>query len=80
VKTNRKNIVGLKVKKARLRKKPAMSQLELSEKLASFGVQIDRAGIAKIETGIRCVYDFELPALAKVLGVSVNGLLKVSRR
>lgn len=57
-----------------------MSQLALSDKLALLGVQIDLSGIARIETGIRRVYDFELPALAKALRESVNGLLRGSRR
>lgn len=57
-----------------------MSQLELSEKLASLDVRIDRAGIAKIETGIRRVYDYELLALAKALRVSANRLLTGSFR
>lgn len=77
---SRKNIIGLNVKKARSCSRPVMSQLELSEKLASLDVRIDRAGIAKIETGIRRVYDYELLALAKALRVSANRLLTGSFR
>ena len=80
MKSTRKNIAGRNVKLARLRRKPGMSQLALSDKLALLGVQIDLSGIARIETGIRRVYDFELPALAKALRESVNGLLRGSRR
>ena len=47
----------------------------LSKKLTKSGVSIDRAGIAKIETGIRGVLDFELVALAKALNVKVTWLL-----
>lgn len=69
------NLVGKRVKKARLAKKPKLSQDALSGKLAARGVTIDRAGIAKIETGSRYVSDFEVKALAAVLGVKVDWLL-----
>jgi transcriptional regulator with XRE-family HTH domain len=70
-----KNIVGERVKQARLKHKPPLTQDELSGRLSRLGVSIDRAGIAKIETGIRHVVDYELKVLAKVLGVSVDWLL-----
>jgi hypothetical protein len=69
----KKNIVGRKVQQVRLRRK--VTQDQLSAKLAQLDVQIDRAGISKIETGIRCVYDFELRAIAKVLDVTTVQLL-----
>jgi len=68
-------LVGERIKKARGKAK--LTQDELSRKLAKHGVSIDRAGVAKIETGIRGVLDFELVALAKVLGVKVTWLLSV---
>ncbi len=68
-----KNIVGSQVKQVRLGIK--MTQDQLSAKLARHGIMIDRAGISKIETGARCVYDYELKALAKVLGVTSSDLL-----
>jgi len=69
------NIVGLRVKQARLACKPPLTQAALSKKLAKLGVNIDRAGIAKIETGIRGVLDFEVIALAKALDVKMTWLL-----
>jgi transcriptional regulator with XRE-family HTH domain len=71
------NIVGKRVKKARLAKKPKLSQDSLSGKLAARGVLIDRAGIAKLEAGSRYVSDFEVKALAAALGVSVSWLLGI---
>ena len=56
---------------------PPLTQAGLSEKISKLGVSIDRAGIAKIETGIRGVLDFEVVALAKALGVKVTWLLGV---
>ena len=69
------NLVGERVKEAR--NKARLTQAALSEKLAKLGVSIDRAGIAKIETGIRGVLDFELVALSKVLDCKVAWLLGV---
>ena len=69
------NIIAERVKKARARRKPPLTQDELSGRLAGLGVNIDRAGISKIEIGVRCVLDFEVKALAKALGVSVGWLL-----
>ncbi len=71
------NLVGERVKAARAVGKPPLTQEELSKKLSKLGVSIDRAGIAKIETGIRGVLDFELVTLAKALGVKVTWLLGV---
>ena len=71
----RKNIVGNRVAKARANAKPALTQDALSGKLAQFGIQLDRAAIAKIENNYRHVLDYELKAIAEVLGVDVNWLL-----
>lgn len=69
------NLIGERVKKARAQAKPPLTQDELSKKLHKLGVSIDRAGVAKIETGIRGVLDYELVALAKALDVKVSWLL-----
>jgi ribosome-binding protein aMBF1 (putative translation factor) len=71
------NVVGKRVREARSQAQPPLTQEELSKKLAKLGVSIDRAGIAKIETGIRGVLDFEVVALAKALGVQVTWLVGV---
>jgi len=52
-----------------------MTQDALSGRLARVGLTLDRAAIAKIETGRRYVLDFELAAFAKALGVTVSWLL-----
>ena len=71
------NLIGQRVKQARSAAEPALTQATLSKKLAKFGVSIDRAGVAKIEAGIRGVLDFELAAIAKALNVKVTWLLGV---
>lgn len=71
----RKNIVGRRVATGRRNRKPALTQDELSGKLARRGIQLDRAAIAKIENDHRHVLDFEVKALAEALDVSVGWLL-----
>ena len=71
------NRVGGRVKEARAAANSPLTQEALSKKLSKLGVSIDRAGVAKIETGIRGVLDFELVALAKALGVKVTWLLSM---
>ena len=65
------------MKDARSKAQPPITQEELSKRLSKLGVSVDRAGVAKIETGIRGVLDFELVALAKALEVKVTWLLGV---
>jgi hypothetical protein len=75
-----RNIVGGRVKEARQVHVPPLTQDQLSGKLAKEGVQLDRVAIAKIESGIRCAFDFEVKALAAVLKVDANWLLGIGGR
>jgi len=68
----KKNLIGTRL--AKTRKIKGLTQLDLSRKVSAF-TPIDRAGIAKIEVGLRCVYDYELLALSKVLAVEPWWLL-----
>lgn len=63
------------MRQARLAFDPALTQDQLAGKLAAKGIALDRVAITKIECGQRCVFDFELPQLSKVLGVDVRWLL-----
>jgi hypothetical protein len=74
-----KNIIGRRVAEARQRCKPALTQDALSGKLAQLGIQLDRAAIAKIEINHRHVFDYELKAIAHVLGVGANWLLGIEK-
>jgi transcriptional regulator with XRE-family HTH domain len=74
-KPTRKNIIGRRVAKARRALRPALTQDALSGRLARRGIQLDRAAVAKIENGLRHVLDYELKALAEVLGMEVAWLL-----
>ena len=73
-----RNIVGKRVKEARQLHFPPLTQDQLSGKLATKGKQLDRVAIAKIETGIRCVFDYEVKALAVALKVDVKWLMGIA--
>ena len=69
-----KNIVGPRVRHARLRTNPLVSQEDLSGRLAALGVEITQTGISKIENQDRYVMDYEAAALARALRVNVAWL------
>ena len=75
--TNQCNICGQNVRKLRESKK--MSQDQLAAKLQTEGLGVNQNSISRIETGKRIVADFELQALARVLGVDINDLLADSQ-
>ena len=66
-----RNIISERVRQARHRFNPPLTQDELSGKLASQGVQLDRVAVAKIEIGLRCAFDYEVRALAAALRACV---------
>ena len=70
-----RNIIGERVREARQRHEPPLTQDQLSGKLAAQGLQLDRVAIAKIETGFRCAFDFEVKAIAAATQVDANWLL-----
>lgn len=69
----KRNIIGPRVKIARQMRK--LTQQQLSAKLETMAVYIDRASISKLEQQKRFVADYELLALSKILGVNVDWLL-----
>lgn len=75
--SNERNVIGSRVKIARLNHN--LTQEELSAKLETFAVYIDRASISKLEQKKRIVTDIELLALAEILAVSVNWLLGIEK-
>lgn len=71
----KKNIVGERVKEARQKLKPVITQSELAARLETLGLKIDRVSISKIESGDRFVADYEVAVLAKALDVPVEWLI-----
>ena len=71
----RRNIIGKRVRLARERAKPVVTQTDLAARLQIEGTRLERVTISKIETGYREVTDVETVVIAKVLGVTVSWLL-----
>lgn len=72
---HQKNICGEQIAKRRNTLQPSLTQEELTARVQSLGLDIDRATVAKIETKQRRVYDYELVIFAKALNVSISTLL-----
>ena len=71
----RRNIIGERVRLARERAKPPVTQFDLAARLQVEGLRMERVTISKIETGYREVTDVEAVAIAKALGVTISWLL-----
>jgi hypothetical protein len=67
-----KNVIGERVRLARLAIRPRVSQEDLSGRLAAKGIQITQTGISKLENLQRYVMDYEALAIARALRVSVS--------
>ena len=68
------NVTGLNINRIRLEKN--MSAQVLSDKLMMIGIDIHRQAIYNIESGKRTVADYELCAIAEILNVKSDDLLK----
>lgn len=69
-----RNIIGKRLRIARTRATPPITQEELAARLQVQSLPIERVAISKIETGYREVTDVEVEAIARVLGVSIGWL------
>lgn len=70
-----KNVAGKRIKEARLRAKPKITQVDLSARLEFYGVILTDSAIGKIENGVSAVTDVQLVAFARALKVSTAWLL-----
>ena len=69
LKTPRRNIIGHRVRLARRRLQPKVTQEDLAGRLAARGIDLNRSAISKIESGIRHVLDYEIKAIGVCLKV-----------
>ena len=69
-----RNILGGRIRKARLDCKPPVSQEDLAGRLASQGILLDRSAVSRIESQDRYLMDYEIAAIARALKVSVASL------
>lgn len=75
LKSKPRNIIGEKVKLARIKNK--ITQEQLAARLELNDVQLDRIAISRIESRNRFVADYEVVEIAKALNISVEFLLSV---
>jgi hypothetical protein len=69
-----RNIVGTRIRKARLICVPSVSQDDLAGKLSALGIIMDQTAISRIENQTRYCMDYEVAAIAKCLKISVASL------
>ena len=69
-----RNLIGRRVRQARLKLKPLVSQEDLAGRLAARGILLDRSAVSRIENQTRYVMDYEAAAIARALKVSVAWL------
>ncbi len=72
---NNRNLIGERLRLARLKAKPKITQLDLLARLAVRGVELEKTAISKIEAKTRPVTDIELVAISDALGISILWLL-----
>jgi transcriptional regulator with XRE-family HTH domain len=69
-----KNLIGPRIREARMRQLPKITQEELAARLRRSSVEVDRIAVSNIESGKRIVVDFEAKAIAEALNVSIAWL------
>ena len=66
--------MGVRVRQARLKCSPPVSQEDLAGRLAGQGILVDRSAVSRIENQTRYLMDYEAQAIARALKVSVAWL------
>ena len=72
--TCERNVIGARIRSARLMQTPPVSQEDLTARLAVRGVFFDRSVIARMENQRRFIRDYEILAIADALKVPVEWL------
>ena len=70
----RNNICGIKISELRKAHVPKLSQRALSDALLLKGLDIDKNGIQRIESGQRFITDIELKIIAEYFDVTIDSL------
>jgi len=72
--SEKRNLVGRRIRHARLRCNPPVSQEDLAGRLAAKNISMDQTAISRIENQTRYLMDYEAAAIARSLRVSVAWL------
>jgi hypothetical protein len=67
-----RNVTGKQIRLLRKQAQPKISQEDLCGRIARHGVILTRPQLAKIEGGLRPVFDYEAVAFAKALKVPLT--------
>jgi hypothetical protein len=73
-KVPQRNLIGRRVRHARLKSNPPVSQDDLAGRLAGQGIFFDHTAISRIESLTRYVMDYEAATIARALKVPVAWL------
>jgi hypothetical protein len=71
-----KNCCGPRIRLARRRTSPQVSQQDLVARLETYGININQGMLSKIENQARPVTDIELKAIGEALAISVAWLIR----
>jgi len=74
-----RNLIGKRIRDARLKSRPPISQQDLAGRLAARGISIDQTGVSRIERQERYLMDYEIKAIARCLRVTVAWLFNERR-
>lgn len=69
-----RNVIGSRIREARMASHPRVSQEDLAARLAVKGVTFDRSAISRMEAQKRFVRDYEVEAIADCLRVPIYWL------
>jgi hypothetical protein len=72
--TSNRNQIGSRIRQARLKCSPPVSQEDLAGRLAARDITLDRSAISRIENHSRYLMDYEIAAIARSLRVTVGWL------
>jgi DNA-binding XRE family transcriptional regulator len=62
-----RNVIGRRIRQARLKCSPTVSQEDLAGRLAAQNITIDRSAISRIENEARYLMDFEIAAILRAV-------------
>lgn len=69
-----RNVIGRRIREARLKCNPPVSQDDLAGRLAARGITLDQTAVSRIENQTRYLMDYEIAAIARCLKVTVGWL------
>lgn len=69
-----RNVLGPKIKL--FREVSGLTQVELVARLNVYGLNINNDVLSRIESQTRCLYDYEIIAIAKALKISYKDLFR----